>query len=466
MKFHFSFLKFFVRLMNRLYQGSSWEDERKGQMMRSEHYHLTCVGCGKTYRDSEEHFLLQCEADHGPSLLRSGYEARQFTIRREHPGLFRYGDWLPIRRFLDTEVKTAVFRSTRLAERLGLENLWLAFNGYWPERGAFMETCSFKELEALPVCARVPDGIDKTLVVSSAGNTGRAFLQTFSRCAVPALVVVPEFALPDMWLTVERHPDVKLAVLKGDWDYFDAIQLAQRICCLDAYFPEGGAKNIARRDGMGTVVLAAVEQIGRIPDHYFQSVGSGTGAVAAWEMSVRLREDGRYGRHKMRLHLVQNEPFAVMSDAWNAGRRELEPLEERSAKQRIARLYSPMLSNRKPPYSIAGGVFDALSESEGRMYAVAGEEALLAGWLFETLEGCDLDPAAEVALAGLVRAIRQGKICRSDVVLLNLTGGGKSRLELERKVSRVEPDFVFTSKDPGPRQLEKTLAASPAKMPA
>jgi len=52
--------------------------------------------------------------------------------------------------------------------------------------------------------------------------------------------------------------------------------------------------NVARRDGMGTVMLEAAVTIGRAPDHYFQAVGSGTGGIAAWEASLRLKQDGRF----------------------------------------------------------------------------------------------------------------------------------------------------------------------------
>jgi cysteate synthase len=417
------------------------------------------------FEDLQDRFLLQCDEEHGPSLLRSEYDNKQLTIQQEHSGIFRYNQWLPIRRVVDTPVKPAVFKSDDLAQRIGLDNLWIAFNGYWPERGAAMETCSFKELEALAVCSRRPEGMEGTLVVSSAGNTGRAFLQICSRLGIPALIVVPEAALPAMWLTAPKHPDVKLAVLQGDRDYLDAIELAGKIASLDGYFPEGGAKNVARRDGMGTVVLAAVEAIGRVPDHYFQAVGSGTGGIAAWEMSRRFKQDGRYGGHKMKLHLVQNVPFTIMSDAWRAGSRDLPLLDEHEAKGLIARLHSGVLSNRKPPYGITGGVYDALTDTGGQMYSVVSEEALLAGWLFESLEGCDLDPAAEVALAGLVRAVRQGGLDKSDVVLLNLTGGGKNWLELEETLRPVRPDYVFTSSDYSLKQLEKKLLPSPSKIP-
>ena len=84
-------------------------------------------------------------------------------------------------------------------------------------------------------------------------------------------------------------------------DYFDAINLSNMVLASDKFLAEGGAKNIARRDGMGTTVLSATTHIGRIPDFYFQAVGSGTGAIAAWEANLRLIEDGRFGSHKMKL---------------------------------------------------------------------------------------------------------------------------------------------------------------------
>jgi len=409
--------------------------------------------------------LLQCDnSGHGPSLLRAEYDRRQLEIDSADSGLFRYRQWLPVRRRLETPVTPVAFRSESLAARLGMDNLWYVFSGYWPQRGGFMETCSFKELEAYPVCARIPEGSKGTMVVSSAGNTGRAFLQICSQYEIPLLMVVPEVSLPEIWITVEKHPKAKLAVVKGDADYLDAIQLAGKIASLDGYYPEGGARNIARRDGMGTVVLAAAEKIGRVPDHYFQAVGSGTGAIAAWEMSTRLLEDGRYGNKKMKLHLVQNKPFVPMSEAWNAGSRDLAAIEEASAKQRIAALHAMVLSNRKPPYAIVGGVFDALRATDGQMYSVTGEEALLAGWLFESLEGCDLDPAAEVAVAGLVQGVRQGKLEKSDVVLLNLTGGGRKLLEMEKTIRQVQPEIVFTSSDQTLDELEKRLVQSSEKI--
>jgi cysteate synthase len=409
----------------------------------SEHYELICLGCGKRFREAEAGFLLSCDQGHPPALLRSAYGERRCRVRRDEPGLFRYRDWLPARRAWPNSSLPAVFPCRRLSRHLGLKRLTVAFSGYWPERGAFMDTCSFKELEALPVLARIPAGEERALVVSSAGNTGRAFLNAASRLGVPAVVVVPESALPEMWLAAEKHPQVRLVVLEDGQeeqaDYYDAIRLGATIAGLEGHFAEGGVWNVGRRDGMGTVLLAATEVLGELPQHYVQAVGSGTGGIAAWEMSLRLAAAGDSGGGPVRLHLVQNEPFMPMVDAWRAGRRELADTPQAEAKRCVARLHSRVLSNRRPPYALRGGVFDALRDSRGSMYGVGNAEAAAAGRLFTELEGCDLDPAAEVALAGLMKAVALGTIEPKDPVLLNLTGGGRRLLLRER---RLEPAAV------------------------
>jgi cysteate synthase len=411
------------------------------------HYTLTCVHCGKSFDETDDGFLLDCGEKHPPSLLRSVYRQTNFTVRPDHCGIFRYSDWLPIRRTLECPGMPVVFQSRALARETGLEKLFISFSGYWPARGAGFHTCSFKELEALSVCARIKAGTERVMVVASAGNTGRSFLQLGSINRIPLLVVIPEFALSQMLITVKKPSCVKLAVLRGDGDYFSAIELAGSISALQGYYGEGGARNVARRDGMGTVVLAAIEAIGEIPAHYFQAVGSGTGGIAAWEMSKRLHADGRFDSRGMKLHFIQNEPFDLMTRAWRAGTRELPILSAGEAWEKTLRLHARVLSNRKPPYGIAGGVFDALADTSGHMYTVGNEEAQAAGLIFKKLEGCDLDPAAEVALAGLMQAARAGTVGKDEIILLNLTGGGAKLLAAEGNARQVEPDFEFSPDD-------------------
>lgn len=184
-----------------------------------------------------------------------------------------------------------------------------------------MKTGAFKECEAYAVCARINDLNDKVMVVASAGNTARAFARVCSENNIPLLLCIPQDCIDAMWSAKPLNPCVKLVATERGSDYFDAIYLSNIICELDKFYPEGGAKNVARRDGMGTTVLSAVTTIGRIPDYYFQAVGSGTGAIAAWEANKRFIVDGRYGNNLMKLMVSQNIPFTPMYDAWKAGSR-------------------------------------------------------------------------------------------------------------------------------------------------
>ena len=403
-------------------------------------YTLGCVECGKTF--SEDDQRLACDELHGPAFLRAHYAARQIAVRGGAAGMFRFGDWLPLRRPVTNSGVPVAFPSEKLGRALGLENLWIVFSGYWPERGAEMKTCTFKELEAPPVCSRFAGG-GRTLVVASAGNTARAFAEICSRNDIPLVLVVHEAGLDNLWSTHPFSDAVTLVGVDDGADYFDAIQVADMIARRPGYAAEGGAKNVARRDGMGTALLAAAELAGRIPDHYFQAVGSGTGGIAAWEAAGRLLADGRFGAAKMKLHLAQNHPFTPMTDAWAAGSRALLDVAEDELKARLARVSAVVLSNRKPPYGIKGGVFDALTETGGRMYAVTNEEASTAAALFERLEGIDLDPAAAVAVGALKQAADRKLVAPQEMVLLNVTGGGKKRLFGEFPIHRLAPRVVL-----------------------
>lgn len=432
--------------------------------MEASHYVLRCVSCGRQRPESRHGFALYCGcSEPAAGLLRAEYAEPRFVVNAR-TGLFRYGHWLPIRSphgpsptASDVSPGPVAYRSSGLARHLGLERLVVLYNGYWPERGAGLESCSFKEFEALAVTARMAADEPRTLVVASAGNTGRAFHAVCSRRGVAAVVVVPQAALPRLWTTAPVSSAVTLVAVSGGADYADVIRVASMVSELPGYLAEGGAHNVARRDGMGSVMLAGVERTGELPHHYFQAVGSGTGAIAAWEMARRLVADGRFGDSVPRLHLAQNAPFTIMADAWQAGSRSLAPVDEAQAKRHIAALQAAVLSNRCPPYSLAGGVFDALAASAGSMYRVPNGAATRAAALFAETEGSDLDPAAAVALAALQQALAAGAIRRRDTVFLNVTGGGFQRLRAEGRVRKLLPDLVVDHRSATPAALAELL---------
>jgi cysteate synthase len=392
---------------------------------------LRCLGCGAEFVDDEQR--LACDAPHPPALLRSLYRTRRPAPRDDEPGVFRWRDWLPVRARVEHAGAPAVYRSEGLARALGLSSLWIAFSGWWPERGATLATATFKELEAPVVCARLGED-PRTLVVASAGNTARAFIEVCGRTGRRLVVVVPARALPDLWCPSPLADHVRVVAVE-DGDYADAIAAAGLIAALDGFVAEGGARNVARRDALGTPVLAAAHAIGRVPDHYVQAVGSGSGGIAAHEAALRL------GRRVMRLHLAQNLPFAPMVEAHARG--AWPELSDDDARRRIAAISAAVLANRTPPWAVTGGVRDALAATGGEMYGVENDEARDAAGLVEVEEGIDLEPAAAVAVAALRQAVAGGRIAPADTVLLHLTGGGRARLLAGRRVHAVSPTHVI-----------------------
>ena len=405
------------------------------------HYKLISVATGREFPD-DGWCLDDCQSD-VPTLVRAIYEKKQLDVKDESYGLYRFCDWLPVSRILQGSSAPVTYKSEKLGAYLGLDNLYITFNGYFPKIGAKMNTCSFKETEAYSVCGRMKADNDKVLVVASAGNTARAFAKVCSENHIPLLLCVPKDNKAALWFEEPLNDCVKMICSEGGADYFDAINLGN-IAVEDSHFiAEGGAKNIARRDGMGTTVLSAATTIGRIPDYYFQAVGSGTGAIAAWEANMRLLEDGRFGNTTMQLIVSQNYPFIPMYEAWKAGSREMLPFDDNEARGQVEIIDAKVLSNRKPPYSIIGGLYDVLKACGGTIVHVNNDRARMASKLFEELEGIDIHPAAAVATASLMDAVENGTIDKKKTIMLNITGGGEKAFKKDKDLYYLQPDYTF-----------------------
>ncbi len=409
--------------------------------MENKKYILESIATGKRFEDKG--WTLDAENEEKPSLIRAIYNKKQIEVGDLSEGLYRFEDWLPIHRRLEGSFAPITYKSEGFAKELGLSNLYITFSGYWPERGIKMKTCSFKETESYSVSARLDPNEKKVLVVASAGNTARAFAKVCSDNNIPLLLCVPKDNLNALWFDAPINDNVKLIVSESGGDYFDAIHLSNLASEMEEYFPEGGAKNVARRDGMATTTLSAVTHIGKIPEYYFQAVGSGTGAIAAWEANLRLIEDGRFGSNKMKLMISQNSPFTPIHDAWYADSRAILPMDDNTARKEVEEITAKVLSNRKPPYPVIGGLYDAMKDAGGEVLLATNEELEAAGDLFEKTEGNDIHPASAVAAATLINAVKNNTIDKDALIMLNITGGGEKRFKSEHKLYYLKPVLEF-----------------------
>ncbi len=422
-------------------------------------YELVCAACGARYAD--DGLMLHCARTHEPSFLRTEYVTKTFPRDPHDDGLYRYQKWLPVRRSVAGAPRTAVYRAEALGRVLGLGNLWVAFSGYWPERGAYLPTGSFKDLEAYTVLGRLPDD-PPTLVIASAGNTAISFALACSQYQVPCLIFVPGGVVPLMAFRGPLDPSVKLVALDDGAGYSDAIAVADVVSQLPGHQAEGGARNVGRRDGLGTAMLAAYETLGRLPDYYVQAVGSGCGAIAAHEAARRIRAGHPGAGDLPRLILCQNAPYTPLRDLWRTG---AIPPDLPNPNSVIA----AELTNQNPPFLVRGGVNDVLTESNGDVIAADNTAARSAMALFETVEGIDIVPGAGVAVAALCAAAAEGRIPADALVLLHVTGGGRAKLAREGRLQAAEPDVrmplqsrqalneAFRTPEPGGRDRRRVI---------
>lgn len=431
-------------------------------------YSLRCLhpDCERIY-PPEPGMRLVCDGEtdgsHGPALLRPVFESPRLTIRDDLPGIFRFVDWLPVDfRYLAPRRWSLgapmSYRSERLAGHLDLANLFIAFSGWWPDRGGNLVTRTFKEFECQSTFARylsaLGDDGPMPLIIASAGNTANGFALLGAQFDIPIYLVVPVAGLGNLLLPYETEP----FLIAVDGDYSEATAMADTLSRRVGLLRDGGVRNVARRSGMGTVMLNAVAApeggSGRMYDHYFQAVGSASGAIAAWEASELLRADGRFGDTMPRIHMAQNEPFTPIVDFWESDRSEAPVLNAASTRARIDAVSAQVLTNRTPPLTTAGGICDVLTRSRGGAWRVSNEEAFQAARLFRETEGVDAGPAASVALGALQKAIAAGKVGREDHVLLHITGGGRAKQLVSNEVQPIPPRITV-----GPDEIDKAAAA-------
>lgn len=158
---------------------------------------------------------------------------------------------------------------------------------------------------------------------------------------------------------------------------------------------------------------------------------------------MRLVADGRFGSNLMRLIVSQNAPFVPIFDAWRADSREMLPYDAKKARRDAELIDAKVLSNRRPPYGIAGGLYDALKATGGDVQVATNAQARRACKLFKELEGVDIYPAPGVALATLIKMVEAGSIDKDACIMLNITGAGEEEATRGRELHYLRPSKLF-----------------------
>jgi cysteate synthase len=139
----------------------------------------------------------------------------------------------------------------------------------------------------------------------------------------------------------------------------------------------------------------------------------------------------------------QNAPFLPMYEAWRADSRALLPYDDNQARKDAETIDAKVLSNRRPPYSLSGGLYDALKATNGDILMADNLQAAKAAELFRQTEGIDIHPAPAIALATLIDEVNKGNIDPKATIMLNITGGGEKRATEGKELWYLKPSLIF-----------------------
>ena len=362
--------------------------------------------------------LWVCEKCLGP--LEPIYDYGSVTITREEierrpKNLWRYRELLPIAGEPRTGFNsgfTPLVRATRLAERLGLTELYLK------DDSVNHPTLSYKDRVVSVAATRALELGFNVLACASTGNLANSVSAHAARLGVEACVFIPDNLEPSKVLGSAIYRPTILAI-SGNYD--DVNRLCTQVG--DRY--GWGFVNINLRsyyaEGAKTMGFEIVEQLGwRYPKHLISPVAGGTLLPRILRGLRELKEIGLVSGDLPHVHAAQAAGCAPVVNAINEGLEYPEPVRPDTIAKSIA------VGNPADGFQ----VIEAVRSTGGAGAAVSDRQIVDAIQLLAETEGIFTEPAGGTTLAATIDLVRRGLIDRDDPVVVCITGNGYKTTEV------------------------------------
>ncbi|WP_044871653.1 threonine synthase [Pseudomonas sp. LFM046] len=376
--------------------------------------HLYCPKTGERYDADRIQQLSDVGApllvDYDLDALREAWKPADLIGREA--SLWRYHELLPV---LDPahvvslgEGFTPLFKTPRIGQDLGIDDLWLKDEGIIP-------TGSFKARGAAVGVSKAKELGVRALAMPTNGNAGAAWSLYAARAGIQATVVMPEDA-PLITRNETAISGARLFLVDGLIS--DAGKQVAQAVAEGGLYDASTLKEPYRIEGKKTMGLEIAEQFGwRLPDVILYPTGGGVGLIGIHKAFQELRELGWIpaDRPLPRLVAVQASGCAPIVRAWEA-RAEASEFWQDSRTVAFGINVPKALGDFL--------VLRALYESEGYAIAVDDAELLAEQRKVAELEGAFVCPEG-AALYAAARKLREGGWIRDGerVVVLN-TGAG------------------------------------------
>lgn len=370
---------------------------------------LKCRECSRTYESGPLYF---CEFCFGPLEVGYDYEGISREISRESieegpPSLWRYGGLLPGTASDVADLgagMTPLLRADRLAEEIGLEDLWIKNDTLNP-------TNSFKDRPVTVALSKAVDFGLKTVGCASTGNLANSVAAHAARAGLNSYVFVPHDIEPAKITATATLGNV--VEVEGNYDDVN------RLCVQLQETYDWGFVNINLRpyyaEGSKTIAFETAEQLGwRLPDHVVVPVASGALLTKVKKGFDELIEVGLVSEKTVRISGAQPEGCSPVATAFTEGTDIVRPQKPDTIAKSLA-IGDP-----------ADGYYSLkiARDTDGVITAVADEEIIDAIHLLARTEGIFTEPAGGTTIATLVKLAREGVITPSETTVAYVTGHG------------------------------------------
>lgn len=348
--------------------------------------------------------------------------------------IWRYRKLLPIKE--DSEVPpltigwTPLYKTDRLASKLGLNHLWIKDDGRLP-------TASFKDRASAIAIVKAHEKGAEIVMTASTGNAAAALSGIAASLDQKNVIFVPESA-PKAKIAQLLVFGAEVMLVKGSYD--DAFEL-----CLEAekeygWYNRNTGYNPYMSEGKKTAIYEICEQLNwKVPDKVFVSVGDGCIIGGLHKGLKDLLEIGWIDKMPQIVG-VQSEGSDYMYQAWKNN-------EDVYTKPSIkADTLADSISAGLPRDRIKA--MNAVKETDGFYISVSDEEILKAIPLMARSTGVFGEPAGAAALAGLVKSI-DNKLIDPDerIVVLNTGNGLKDVVGAMKSVELVGTSPTYVEPD-------------------
>jgi threonine synthase len=308
---------------------------------------------------------------------------------------------------------TPLIRADRLAQRLGLREVWV-------KNDAANPTHSFKDRVVSVAAARARELGFKTIACASTGNLANSVAAHGAALGLESYVFIP-VDLEEQKVLATGVYGTKLVAVQGNYD--DVNRLCTELCAerdwafvnvnLRPYYAEGSK----------TLAFEIAEQLGfELPDRIVAPIASGSLFTKIGRGFQEWREIGLLDGETPRMNGAQAAGCAPVASAFAAGHDVCRPVKPDTIAKSLA-IGNPA----DGPYAL-----ELARDSGGSVDAVSDEEIRQGIALLAQTTGVFTETAGGVTTAVLSKLAQRGEIDPDERVVLVITGEGLKTLDAVR----------------------------------